>query len=206
MNCQLRLNKWNLCYLYMYVLCHCIVLAISDHGCYCVYWYTIHLERSHVSVTFDISKIWTIIIGALILRLCSKAIKLIASQPKIPTIFSFLISILHTALYDTEYAVNYDRFYEITYEARSTLIQEAISFSPDDQLIDIGGGTGKLALMVRSDQKLNKPVICIDPMEEMLNVARKKENVITVNATAEEFFSSKPDYPLKVEWLCPPLH
>ena len=63
--------------------------------------------------------------------------------------------------------------------------------------MDIGGGTGQVSLKIRSDLGLTKPVVCVDPSQEMLDVA-KKNGAITIKATAEEFFATKPEYPLKV--------
>ena len=96
-------------------------------------------------------------------------------------------------------AANYDRYYKaLYYTATSTFIQHSIPLSPDDQLIDVGGGTGQLALMIKSDIKMEKPIVCVEPAKAMCEVASKREGVIAINKTAEEFFSSKPDYPLKV--------
>ena len=48
--------------------------------------------------------------------------------------------------------------------------------------------------------KLTKPVVCVDPSTEMLQVA-ERNGAITVQATAEDFLKSKPPYPLKVVFM-----
>ena len=53
-------------------------------------------------------------------------------------------------------------------------------------------------LFMRSEIKMKKPVVCVEPAKAMFEIASRKEGVISINKTAEEFFSSKPDYPLKV--------
>ncbi len=50
--------------------------------------------------------------------------------------------------------------------------------------------------MIHSDLKMIKPVVCVDPSQEMLDVAHKN-GAITIQSTAENFFASRPDNPLK---------
>ena len=52
--------------------------------------------------------------------------------------------------------------------------------------------------MIKSDIKMEKPIVCVEPAKAMFEVASRKEGVVAINKTAEEFFSSKPDYPIKV--------
>ena len=94
-------------------------------------------------------------------------------------------------------AARYDEFYEAQARARANFIQRFHPLSGDDQLVDIGGGTAQTALMLHADAGMTKPVICIDPCEEMLDIARKN-GATTIQSTAESFFASKPEYPLKV--------
>lgn len=62
--------------------------------------------------------------------------------------------------------------------------------------MDVGGGTAHTSLIVHSDLGMTAPVVCIDPVQELLDVAQKN-GVITIKASGEEFFATKPDYPLK---------
>ena len=43
--------------------------------------------------------------------------------------------------------------------------------------------------------------MCVDPSQDMLDVARQKDGLIAVQSTAEEFLASKPEYPLKVVFM-----
>lgn len=58
----------------------------------------------------------------------------------------------------------------------------------DDQLIDIGGITAQISSLMKSDLKIRKPIVCIDPSKEML--------AITTHSTAEDFLASKLEYPV----------
>ena len=59
--------------------------------------------------------------------------------------------------------------------------------------------------MIHSDLKMTHPVVCVDPSPEMLAIAREN-GAIAIQATAEEFLESKPDYPLKVVLLNGCIH
>ena len=96
-------------------------------------------------------------------------------------------------------AKNYDKYYRMINRTTATFVQNSLPLlSSDDQLVDVGSGTGQVALMVKSDMKIKKPVVCVEPMKEMFDIASMKKGITSINATAEEFFSSKPEYPLKV--------
>ena len=94
-------------------------------------------------------------------------------------------------------ASQYDKFYEAKSQAKADFIKKHVAIARDDQVIDIGGGTAQISLMLKEDLELTKPVVCVDPSAEMLEVARKN-GAITVQATAEGFLASEPLYPLKV--------
>ena len=102
-------------------------------------------------------------------------------------------------------ASQYDTYYEVESHAKADFIQRFTSLTKDDQLVDIGGGTAQISLMIHSDLKMTHPVVCVDPSSEMLAVAREN-GAITIQATAEEFLASKPDYPLKVVLLNACIH
>ena len=67
--------------------------------------------------------------------------------------------------------------------------------SKNDQLVDIGGGTAHISLKIHSDLKMTNPVVCVDPCQEMLDVAQRNG---AIAVQAKEFFASRPEYPLKV--------
>ena len=103
-------------------------------------------------------------------------------------------------------ASQYDEFYEAQSRAKANFTQRFIPLSKDDQLVDVGGGTAQFSLMIHSDLGMTNPVVCVDPCEEMLEVARKN-GAITVHSTAEDFLSSsKPEFPLKVVLMMGCIH
>ena len=92
----------------------------------------------------------------------------------------------------------YDQIYEFVSSVNANIIQRLVPLSRDDQLVDIGGGTALTSLKIHSELKMTNPVVCVDPSEEMLKVARKN-GAITIHSTAEDFLASgKPEFPLKV--------
>ena len=80
-----------------------------------------------------------------------------------------------------------------------------VTLQQDDQLIEIGGGTAQISLMIKDRLKLTKHVVCVDPSNEMLQVA-ERNGAITVQATAEDFLKSKPPYPLRAVFLLGCVH
>jgi SAM-dependent methyltransferase len=94
-------------------------------------------------------------------------------------------------------APQYDKLCLTYGHAEANFIQHFIPISKDDQIVDIGGGTAHISLKIHSDLGMTNPVVCVDPCREMLNVAQKN-GAIVIQATAEEFLASKPDFPLKV--------
>lgn len=85
-------------------------------------------------------------------------------------------------------------------------VQEYVDILPDHQLLDIGGGTAEISRMIRKQLNLTKPVVCVDPSPHMLDIATKKEDVIGVRATGEEFLSTPPQYPLDVVLMINCVH
>lgn len=102
-------------------------------------------------------------------------------------------------------AKDYDWMFKFFSKATAEIIKELIPLNRDDQIIDVGGGTAQVSLMVKEDLCMIKPVVCIDPSKEMLSVA-EKNGAITIQATAEDFFASKPDFPLKVVFMTGCVH
>jgi ubiquinone/menaquinone biosynthesis C-methylase UbiE len=94
-------------------------------------------------------------------------------------------------------APQYDKFFEAERRAKANFTPRFIPLSKDDQIVDIGGGTAHISLKIHSDLGMTNPVVCVDPSRDMLNVAQKN-GAIAIQATAEEFLASKPEYPLKV--------
>lgn len=94
-------------------------------------------------------------------------------------------------------APQYDKFFAPECRAKANLIQRFIPLTKEDQLVDLGGGTAHISLRIHSELGMTNPVVCVDPCQEMLDVA-EKNGAITIKATAEEFFATKLEYPLRV--------
>lgn len=90
-----------------------------------------------------------------------------------------------------EIGQEYDIYYQYIYKVYTNAILRHVPIGVDDNVLDIGGGTGELAHMIWKQAGLRNRVLCVEPSEDMLVVAREKEGVVTVKATAEEFFNSE---------------
>ena len=77
--------------------------------------------------------------------------------------------------------------------ANVTIIDRQLRFTSDDSILDIGGGTAEISHRLWKMHNLKTPVLCVDPSEAMLAIARNKEGVETVKSTAEEFFMNDSD-------------
>ena len=103
-----------------------------------------------------------------------------------------------------KFALNYDRFQQVQSRAVANFIQKHLQLSID-QIIDVGGGTAQISLMIKEDFNLTKSVVSIDPSQEMLNVAMKN-GAITIESTAEDFFATEPNFPLNVIFMNSCIH
>ena len=68
-------------------------------------------------------------------------------------------------------------------------ILDKFNFVPSDVLLGLGSWTGTLALKIKKQTRLEHPVICVEPCEEMVNIAKKIEGITVIQATAVEFAS-----------------
>ena len=103
--------------------------------------------------------------------------------------FEFYISLLQ---HYEDIGQEYDVYYKYIHKAYIYGILSHVPIGVDDHILDIGGGTGELAHIVWKHFGLRQPILCVEPSESLLVAARKKEGVVAVKATAEEFFSSPP--------------
>ncbi len=98
--------------------------------------------------------------------------------------------------YDQHYAKvssSYDCMFSDYSAANVSIINRHLRFTADDSILDIGGGTAEISHQLWKTHNLKTPVLCVDPSEAMLAIARSKEGVETVKSTAEEFFKNNSD-------------
>jgi len=76
------------------------------------------------------------------------------------------------------------------------MIIEKLRITKKDKVVDLGAGTCKMAGLVSRLANLESPIICVDPVEKMLDIAVKNgvKNIKTIVATAEEFTEMKLEY------------
>ena len=106
------------------------------------------------------------------------------------------MSTLHTHTHTDHYhqvAHEYDTCYEGTHAATLKVILKNMDLQPNDVVVDIGAGTGYLAHQMWTSGELEQPVLCVEPSLAMLNVAKQREGVVPIHASAEEFFAN-PKY------------
>ena len=103
-------------------------------------------------------------------------------------------------------ATDYNASFNFSFTSIGHFIQQHVAIDPDDQVIDIGGGTGEVSFLIKREKDLRKPVVCVDPSQDMLDVAAQKDGVIGVKATAEEFFSMSPVYSMDVVLMVNCVH
>lgn len=86
-------------------------------------------------------------------------------------------------------AHNYEYLFKEMYEGFLPLLMKTLDLKPHNVVADIGSGNGSIAENIFQSFSLNNPVWCVDPSEEMQEVARKRKGTYPVQKTAEEFFS-----------------
>ncbi len=98
--------------------------------------------------------------------------------------------------YEQHYAKvssSYDCMFSDYSAANVSIINRHLRFTADDSILDIGGGTAEISHQLWKTHNLKTPVLCVDPSEAMLAIARSKEGVETVKSTAEQFFKNNSD-------------
>ena len=103
-------------------------------------------------------------------------------------------------------ANNYEDFHGIINQDYLLLLQEMVEFGPEDVIADIGGGTGWFAQRFWKLGCLREPVLLVDPSGDMLKMAKDKEGVTPVQATAEQFFSDPPEKLLTKVFIMGAVH
>ena len=103
-------------------------------------------------------------------------------------------------------ADNFDKFYSVYHTATVNVIKHYVPLSKDDQIVDIGAGTGELALRIAKEFAIQLPPICVDPNKKMLEVAANKGGLVPVLSTAEEFLAKSQALPMKLVILTGVVH
>jgi 2-polyprenyl-3-methyl-5-hydroxy-6-metoxy-1,4-benzoquinol methylase len=79
-------------------------------------------------------------------------------------------------------------FYTGEYEAwQQTNILRRLKLKTSVKLVDIGGGTGRFALLLHDVAQLSQPVVCVDPSAGMLEAAGQLDGVVAVCSGGVEF-------------------
>ncbi len=87
----------------------------------------------------------------------------------------------------------YDDLFAERYSVILSILSRQLQFSSHETVLDIGGGTGEIGHLLSKKYSLQNPVTCVDPVESMLEIAKKKKGIETVHATAEKFFSKESE-------------
>ena len=105
-----------------------------------------------------------------------------------------------------ELASKYDKFNKIYHSTTVCLIKQCVALKKSDRIVDIGGGTGEVVHQLRKELGIEAPGICVDPNEKMLAIAAKKDGIIPVLSTAEDFVAEKLQHPLNLALLIGVVH
>jgi len=84
--------------------------------------------------------------------------------------------------------------YNFLGEEGAKVIVDLLDIKEDDRLVDLGAGTCKTAGMVAQLAGLKYPVLCVDPVQEMLEIGKEIHNIETLCATADEFVKKDIKY------------
>ena len=81
-------------------------------------------------------------------------------------------------------------------EEGARVIARLLKMKEEDHMVDLGAGTCKTAGMLAKIVSLKHPVLCVDPVQEMLEIGKKKKiaSIETLCATAEEFVKKDLKY------------
>ena len=89
-------------------------------------------------------------------------------------------------------ANDYDDIYGFSYHYVADFAIKHLKLQPDDLLADIRAGTGAITSLIWNKSLLDNPILCVDPSNDMLKIAEKRNGLKTCLATADDFFCGKP--------------
>ena len=78
------------------------------------------------------------------------------------------------------------------------LIKHHIPLAKTDQIVDIGGGAGEVLDLRRNELAIKAPGVCVEPSENTLRIATKKEGIVPVLSIAKKILAQKPDCYMKL--------
>mmetsp|Transcript_94869 Transcript_94869/g.142122 ORF Transcript_94869/g.142122 Transcript_94869/m.142122 type:complete len:254 (-) Transcript_94869:31-792(-) len=95
----------------------------------------------------------------------------------------------------THYKRVSDSYYKVAYKPELQFNQKKIldkvkGLPPTTKVLDIGGGTGRDALLIHDLLSLQSPVVCVDLSEEMLSQITQKNKVTPVHDSATHFLET----------------
>ncbi|QGJ68678.1 Cyclopropane fatty-acyl-phospholipid synthase [Planctomycetales bacterium 10988] len=91
----------------------------------------------------------------------------------------------------------YDKFLYYSPEFVRTLTSrmiEKLQLQPEDQLVDLGCGTGMYSLDMLKQVSLNKPIIGVDPFAEMLSNIEENAPIVQVKEDAMAYSERETQY------------
>jgi len=91
--------------------------------------------------------------------------------------------------YEDMFANSHEDGYTFMGKEGARELMKMMQLKVDDKLVDLGAGTCKTAGYLSELANLKEPVLCVEPVQEMLDVAldKKVSNIETLCITAEDF-------------------
>lgn len=79
------------------------------------------------------------------------------------------------------------RLYEEGGLSMTRLLIDLLELTPQDSVVDLGSGNCRTAHQLNQLVSLVKPILCVDPVQEMLFLGSEFHNIRVIQATAMEF-------------------
>ena len=108
----------------------------------------------------------------------------------------------HYAAVADQYDDLYSFFYRIYGDWLTKKISTTLDIKPPDRVVDVGGGTGHMAGTLHEYNHLEKPILCVEPSQPMLDKARALAGVTPYNSDALAFSREPGRHYHKLLLLC----